>query len=212
VELLVGGLAAWTVARHGVSWAALVEFLFAAALVALAFIDLDTWLLPFALTIPLALLSVGAGALGLSPARTIHGALSGGALGFGAFLAVHLVGERVFRKEALGFGDVVLLGGLGAFLGPRALLPVILLSSLQGAVVGIALLLLGRGEPGPAAEAPPPHAHPLEEDASVEPDDWIPPRHAIPYGPFLALAALEWLYLAGPLARLVPPLSLFLPR
>jgi leader peptidase (prepilin peptidase)/N-methyltransferase len=245
VELLVGGFGAWSVARHGVSAGALAEFLFAATLVALAFIDLDTWLLPFVLTVPLSLLGLVAGALGLAPSRTIQGALTGGALGFGAFLAVHLVGERVFKKEALGFGDVVLLGALGAFLGPRALLPVILLSSLQGAVVGIVLLLVGRGEPGPEAgpadplaadgstpdappastpgggerevapgggARPPRQAHPLEEDAAVEPDDWIPPRHAIPYGPFLALAALQWLYLAGPLSRLVPALSVFLPR
>jgi leader peptidase (prepilin peptidase)/N-methyltransferase len=40
-------------------------------------------------------------------------------------------------------------------------------------------------------------------------EDWVPPRHAVPFGPFLALGALEWLYLSGALARLAPVLRIF---
>jgi leader peptidase (prepilin peptidase)/N-methyltransferase len=76
-------------------------------------------------------------------------------------------------------------------------------------------------------EAPVEQAPPLADqdtgDGAAEParppadrdggeDDWVPPRHAIPYGPFLALAALQWLFLARPLARLLPVLSIFLGR
>jgi leader peptidase (prepilin peptidase)/N-methyltransferase len=247
VEALVAALAAWVAWRHGPTAAALLELTLVALLVALAFIDLDTWLLPWALTIPVALLSLAGGALGLTPAGSLPAAALGGGLGFGLFLLVHLVGEKVLHKEALGFGDVVLLGAMGAWLGARALLPVVLLSSLQGAVVGVALLLLGKGEPGPAApaggaapaDAPLPAAPgPATAGAPAAPaapgpaapaadaagpatptgpatpadeeDDWIPPRHAIPYGPFLVLAALEWLFLGPALARLVPALSVFL--
>jgi leader peptidase (prepilin peptidase)/N-methyltransferase len=200
VEALVAALAGAAAWRHGPSLAWGAEVAFLALLVALAFIDLDTWLLPWALTVPLTLLALGLGAAGATPAGTFGLALVGWGCGFGLFLLVHLVGEKVFKKEAMGFGDVVLLGAIGGWLGPLGLLPVILLSSLQGAAVGVALLLAGKGEPGPAPGQAP----------SAGEDDWVPPRHAIPYGPWLALAAAEWLLLGPLLARAVPVLSTFL--
>ncbi len=216
VEALVGLLGALAVARHGVGAAALAELTFEALLVALAFIDLDTWLLPFALSLPLAALGLLAGGLGLAPSATLVGALIGGGAGFLAFLVIHLVGEKVFHREAMGFGDVVLLGGLGAWLGPWGLLPVILLSSLQGSLVGVALILLGRSQPGPAEAVPPgpppdapAAAEVTEPPADVAEEDWTPPRHSLPFGPFLALAALEWLLLGPWLCRAVPFLGLF---
>jgi leader peptidase (prepilin peptidase)/N-methyltransferase len=231
VEALVAGLAAWVALRHGPTAAAAVELALVALVVALAFIDLDTWLLPWSLTLPLAALALLGGAARLTPAGSLGAAALGGALGFGLFLLVHVVGEKVLKKEAMGFGDVVLLGGLGAWLGPLGLLPVILLSSLQGALVGVALLLLGKGEPGPpetstepstssagSISARPERSAPSEvegpESRGPPADDeaWVPPRHAIPYGPFLVLAALEWLLLARPLASLVPAFELFLGR
>jgi leader peptidase (prepilin peptidase)/N-methyltransferase len=207
VELLVAVLGGLAVQRHGVGAAAMAELTFGALLVVLAFIDLDTWLLPFSLSLPLAALGLLAGGLGLAPSGSFGGALLGGGVGFLAFLVVHLVGEKIFHREAMGFGDVVLLGGLGGWLGVGGLLPVILLSSLQGSVVGIALVLLGRGQPGPPAPEP------AAAEAPVEPEeDWIPPRHSLPFGPFLALAALEWLLLGPWLARAVPLLSPFVGR
>jgi leader peptidase (prepilin peptidase)/N-methyltransferase len=214
VELLVAVLGALAVQRHGVAPAAAVELAFGAFLVALAFIDLDTWLLPFSLSLPFAALGLAAGWLQLAPSGSLGVSLLGGGVGFLAFLVVHLVGEKVFKREAMGFGDVVLLGGIGAWLGAWSLLPVILLSSLQGSVVGIALLLLGRGQPGPPAAPglarPEAGAGPVA--APVEEDDWIPPRNSVPFGPFLALAALEWLLLGPWLARGVPVLALFAGR
>lgn len=196
VELLgaAAGFLAWR--RHGLSAAALAELAFAAGLLALAFIDLDTWLLPHVLTWPLIAFGLAMSALDLSAASLLS-SVWGAVIGFAAFALVSVVGEKVFKKEALGFGDVWLLSGLGAWLGARALLPVVLLASLQGSVVGVALLLLGRSEPGPEP------AHPVADE------DWVPPRHAVPFGPFLALGALEWLYLSSVLARLVPALEVF---
>ncbi len=214
VELLVAVLGGLAVQRHGLSAAAAAELAFGSFLVALAFIDLDTWLLPFALSLPFAALGLAAGWLHLAPSASIGGALLGGGVGFLAFLVVHLVGEKVFRREAMGFGDVVLLGGIGSWLGMGALLPVILLSSLQGSAVGIGLLLLGRGQPGPRAEAglARPEAGRVPAAASLEEDDWVPPRNAVPFGPFLALAALEWLLLGPWLAGVVPLLTPFVGR
>lgn len=250
VELLGGllGWAAWH--RHGFTAAALAELCFTALLLALAAIDLDTWLLPNALTWPLIALGLGAAALRLSAAPSLASAAWGAGLGFAAFFAVSFLGEKVMKKEALGFGDVWLLSGLGAWLGALALLPVVLLASTQGAVVGLALVALGKGQPGPAeapgvgadpsstpggapvaapdqgaasAPGPAPTSPPAEaidpapaagaEQPSAEPadevDDWVPPRNAVPFGPFLVAGALEWLWFAGPLSRAIPLFEIF---
>jgi leader peptidase (prepilin peptidase)/N-methyltransferase len=234
VELLGAGAAAASVLRHGATLAAAFELAFVLLLVALAFVDLDTWLLPHALTWPVIALGVAAAALGAGAAGSLRASLAGAAAGWAAFAALSVAASRLLRKEALGFGDVWLLAGLGAFLGLPALLPVVLLASLQGSVVGLVLLAAGKGEPGPAeppapspaappgaaapgeppappaaADAPIASAPPAPAEAPEEPE-WIPPRHAVPFGPFLALAALEWLYGAPLLAELVPALGVFL--
>jgi leader peptidase (prepilin peptidase)/N-methyltransferase len=198
VEALVAGLALLAWRRHDLTLAAPAELVLGALLVALAFIDLDTWLLPHALTWPLIALGLLAGALRATPAGSLADAALGAVVGFAAFAAVSLGGRYVLKKDALGFGDVWLLAGIGAWLGAPALLPVVLLASIQGSVVGLALLALGKGEPGPAPDAAP-----------TSDEDWVPPRHAVPFGPFLALGALEWLLLGDRLAALVPPLALF---
>lgn len=233
VELLGAGAAGVAVSRHGPTLAAAAEFAFVSLLVALAFIDLDTWLLPHALTIPLILLGLVGGALGVTAAPSLWSAGLGAVIGFGAFAALAFTAERLLGKEALGFGDVYLLGGLGAWLGAGALLPVVLLASLQGSLIGVLLILLGRSQPGPAPQSPagpdepptPPAAGgPAADSAPPVPeanpevgalmtegegDDWVPPRHAVPYGPFLAAGALQWLYLGEYLADWVPALAVF---
>jgi leader peptidase (prepilin peptidase)/N-methyltransferase len=211
LELLGGAAALVAVQRHGLSAAALAEFAFASALLALSFIDLDTWLLPHAITVPLLLAGLVLSALSLTAAPSLAWSAAGAATGWLSFAAISLVGEKLLRKEALGFGDVWLLGGIGAWLGVAGLLPVVLLASTQGAVVGIGLILAGRGQPGPAHRPPPPAGSAVEEGVdAVEPEvDWVPPRHAVPFGPFLAAGALEWLWLQGWLAKALPALSLF---
>jgi leader peptidase (prepilin peptidase)/N-methyltransferase len=215
VEFLGGAAALVAVSRHGLSPAALAEFGFAATLLALSFIDLDTWLLPHVITVPLLLAGVGLSALGLTAAPSLPSSLGGAAAGWLSFAAVSVAGEKVLRKEALGFGDVWLLGGIGAWVGVGGLLPVVLLASLQGTVIGLALILLGRGQPGPAPAAGPdpaatgPEVAPEIAPAPVSDADWVPPRNAVPFGPFLAAGALEWLWLQGWLAQVVPAMSIF---
>ena len=199
VEILGGAAALVAVSRHGLSLPALAEFAFAATLLALSFIDLDTWLLPHVLTVPLLAAGVGLSAAGLTAAPSFLGSLAGAAVGWLSFAAVSVIGEKLLKKEALGFGDVWLLGGIGAWVGVAGLLPVILLASVQGSVIGLVLIAIGRGQPGPVEPTP-----------ASDPDaDWIPPRNAVPFGPFLAAGALEWLWLQGWLATLVPTLSIF---
>ncbi|HSD19426.1 MAG TPA: hypothetical protein VLC54_05295, partial [Anaeromyxobacter sp.] len=98
-----------------------------------------------------------------------------------------------------------LLGGLGAWLGLGALLPIVLLASVQGSVVGIALLMLGKAQKGERTKDA---ARPSADEGAAD-EDWVPPKNAVPFGPFLALGALEWLYAAGLLARAFPSLDAF---
>ena len=208
VEILGGAAALVAVSRHGLSLAALAEFAFAASLLALSFIDLDTWLLPHVITVPLLLAGLGLSAVALTAAPSFLSSAGGAGAGWLSFAAVSVIGEKVMKKEALGFGDVWLLGGIGAWLGLAGLLPVVLLASIQGAVVGLALLAAGRGQPGPAAPVEPP-LQPVAAPVNDPDADWVPPRNAVPFGPFLAAGALEWLWLQGWLADVVPALSLF---
>lgn len=210
VELLVGLLALALVRRFGLEWHTLSLFVFVCLLVAITYIDLDHWIIPHVLTWPGIL--IGLGSSFIDPTRTPTDALIGAVAGFGVFALVGIVGALVFRKEALGQGDWWLLALIGAFLGWQALLPVILLASLQGSVVGVLLIVLGRNETGeePAAATEPrveassggattEPAPAKDESQPVDEDDeeWIPPRNAVPFGPFLALAALEQLFV-GP--------------
>ncbi len=215
VELLGAAAALLALRRHGLSAAAAAELALAATLVALAFIDLDTWLLPDLLTWPLLAAGLGLSALGLTSAATLTSSILGAAVGFGTFAAVSLAGSRIFKREALGFGDVWLLGGLGAWLGLGATLPVVLLASIQGTAVGLVLLVLGKlPKGGPSPRPSPPAAEreerpPVREGEGTEEDDWVPPKNAVPFGPFLVLGGLEWLYLAGEIVRLFPVLEVF---
>jgi leader peptidase (prepilin peptidase)/N-methyltransferase len=200
VELLGAAAAFVAWRRHGLSPPAAAELAFVATLLALSFVDLATWLLPHALTWPLLGAGLAASALGLSAAPSLAASAAGAAIGFGAFAAVAWLGKLAARKEAMGLGDVWLLAGIGAWQGALALLPVVLLASIQGSVVGLLLVAIGRAQPGPAPGAAPP---------ADDEEGWVPPRNAVPFGPFLALGALEWLWLSGPLAALVPALDVF---
>jgi leader peptidase (prepilin peptidase) / N-methyltransferase len=228
LELAGAAAALLALRRHGLSSAAAAEMAFASLLLALGLIDLDTWLLPHALTWPLLGAGLALSALGLTPAGSLAPALYGAGIGFAAFAALAVAGRKVLGREALGFGDVWLLAGLGAWLGVGALLPVVLLASLQGTAVGLVLAGLGRLPKGEAAPSPSPP--PGEREKTIpgrEPPlplrrvsggegrgegaeaNWVPPRNAVPFGPFLVAGALEWLYLGDRLASAIPGLQPF---
>jgi leader peptidase (prepilin peptidase)/N-methyltransferase len=201
VELLGGVTAVACTARHGLGPEAAAEFALVATLLALSAIDVDTWTLPHVITLPLLAAGIALSALHVTHAAALGASLAGAAAGWLGFAAVAFLGERLMKKEALGFGDVWLLSAIGAWMGLPALLPVVLLASLQGTVVGIALILLGRAQTGrtPEGAGPPP-----------DPDDaWVPPRNAVPFGPFLAVGAVEWLWFQGHIVAVAPILGIF---
>ena len=138
VELLTGALfyaCAW---RWGASPSALAWSAFSAMLLALALIDWDTTLLPDDLTLPLLWLGLLAAAVHWI-ATDLNSAFWGAVAGYGSLWAVYWLFKLVTGKEGMGYGDFKLFAALGAWLGWQALVPLILLASVLGAVVGIAM-------------------------------------------------------------------------
>ena len=150
VELATGtfsGLAAW---QFGFGVEALSALLLIWMLIALTGIDIDTQLLPDSLTLPLLWLGLG---INLFAVWTpLSSAVIGAMLGYGILWSVYWLFKWVTGKEGMGFGDFKLLGALGAWFGWEAVPVMILLSSLVGAILGIAILLIkrqGRDTPMP---------------------------------------------------------------
>ena len=158
VELLTAVCSALIVWKLGVGWQAAAGLLFTWALIALAGIDVRTQLLPDQITLPLLWFGL---LIALAPFFVdASSAILGAAIGYLSLWSVYWGFKLLTGKEGMGYGDFKLLGALGAWMGPWALLPIVLLSSLIGAVVGGTLLAVqGRDRATP-----------------------------IPFGPFLAAA------------------------
>jgi leader peptidase (prepilin peptidase)/N-methyltransferase len=142
VELATGLVTAWAVWHWGPTPKALSAAVFLWALIALTFIDFDTQLLPDSITVPLAWAGMVVNAFGLF--TDLHSALWGAVAGYLALWAVYWLFKLIRGKEGMGYGDFKLLSAIGAWLGWKMLLPVILLSSVVGACVGIALIVAKR--------------------------------------------------------------------
>lgn len=127
-------------------------------LIALTMIDIDTQLLPDNITLPLLWLGLIANYFGLFV--SLENSLWGAIGGYLSLWSVYWLFKLATGKEGMGYGDFKLLAALGAWLGWQMLLPIILLSSLVGATIGIGMILI-RGR-----------------------DKNIP----IPFGPYLAIA------------------------
>ncbi|WP_091999395.1 A24 family peptidase [Polaromonas sp. OV174] len=139
VELFTGGLYFFCVWRWGWSPTALVWCGFSAALLALAMIDWDTTLLPDDITLPLLWAGLVAAALQWNPVVTLSSALWGAVAGYLSLWTVYWLFKLVTGKEGMGYGDFKLFAALGAWFGWSALVPMILMASVIGAIVGIAM-------------------------------------------------------------------------
>ncbi|MES2956370.1 MAG: A24 family peptidase [Pseudomonadota bacterium] len=139
VELATGGLFFFCAWRWGLSWTGLAWSGFAAALVALALIDWDTTLLPDDITLPLLWAGLIVAVLGWNPTVSLSNALWGAVAGYLSLWLVYWVFKLVTGKEGMGYGDFKLFAALGAWMGWSALVPIILMASVIGALVGIAM-------------------------------------------------------------------------
>lgn len=160
VELLTGVLSGYIAWHFGFGMAAAGALLFTWSMIALTFIDLDTFYLPDSITLPLLwlglLFNINATYVSLSSA------VIGAAAGYLTLWSVYWAFKWATGKEGMGYGDFKLLAAIGAWLGWTMLPLTILLSSLVGAVIGIGLIVFaGRGRSVP-----------------------------IPFGPYLAIAGM----------------------
>ena len=139
VELVTGALFFFCAWRWGWSLTTLVWCGFSAALLALAMIDWDTTLLPDDITLPLLWAGLIAAALQWNPAVNLSTALWGAVAGYLSLWSVYQAFKLVTGKEGMGYGDFKLFAALGAWFGWPALVPMILMASVIGAVIGIAM-------------------------------------------------------------------------
>jgi len=139
VELVTGALFYFCAWRWGLTVTGLAWCGFAAALLALAVIDWDTTLLPDDITLPLVWAGLIVAAVGWNPAVPLTVALWGAVAGYLSLWLVYWAFKLVTGKEGMGYGDFKLFAALGAWFGWPALVPMILMASVIGAVVGIAL-------------------------------------------------------------------------
>jgi leader peptidase (prepilin peptidase)/N-methyltransferase len=144
VELATAGLLAVTHHRFGLTVLAAEVGTLMLLVVALGFIDLEHHLLPDVLTLPGLALGLGGAALEGWP--MLRDGLVGAALGALIPTAVILGYTWLRGREGMGWGDVKLLAMLGAFLGWRGMLMTLVLGSLAGGVVGVGLIVSGRGK------------------------------------------------------------------
>ncbi|PCK09160.1 MAG: prepilin peptidase [Alteromonadaceae bacterium] len=158
IELISGLLSLFIAAYFGYSLELGLALVFTWSLIALTMIDIDHQLLPDDIVMPLMWLGLLVNTQGIfaSPIDAIYGA----AAGFLTLWAIYWAFKLLTKKEGMGRGDFKLLAALGAWMGWQLLPMVILLSSIVGAVIGIAgILIYGK-------------------------DKNIP----IPFGPYLAIA------------------------
>lgn len=161
VELATGVLFAWAGWRWGLTVTGVAWCGFTAAVLALAGIDWDTTLLPDDITLPLLWAGLVASASGIV-AVPLPDALWGAVAGYLSLWSVYWAFKLLTGKEGMGHGDFKLFAAFGAWFGWQALVPIILMASVIGAVVGIGIKLMDR----------------LREGGYV------------PFGPFLALGGL----------------------
>ncbi|MEZ5461963.1 A24 family peptidase [Dokdonella sp.] len=172
VELLSAAGCAIVAFKLGFGWPLLAALAFTWILIAASGIDARTQLLPDQLTLPLLWLGL---LLSLVPVFVdAPTAILGAAIGWASLWSVFWLFKLTTGKEGMGYGDFKLLGALGAWMGATALLPIILMSSLIGAVVGGAILAINRkGKNTP-----------------------------IPFGPFIAAAGWVWFVFGSELSAL----------
>lgn len=139
VEAVTGALFFFCAWRWGLTATGLAWSGFAAALLALALIDWDTTLLPDDVTLPLLWAGLIVAALGWNPAVQLMDALWGAVAGYLSLWLVYWAFKLVTGKEGMGYGDFKLFAALGTWFGWSALVPMILMASVIGALVGIAL-------------------------------------------------------------------------
>lgn len=165
IELLAAVLSAVVAWHFGYTLQTLFALLLTWSLIALTFIDIDHHLLPDSINLPMIWLGLILSLFGLY--TDAHSSIIGAAAGYGSLWLVFHLFKLATGKDGMGFGDFKLLALFGAWLGWQSLPLIVLLSTLTGAVLGVASIIFAKRD----------HSTP------------------IPFGPYLAIAgwiALIW--------------------
>ena len=163
VELSTAILSAVAVWRFGASPELLAALLFTWMLICMTMIDVDHLLLPDNLTLSLLWIGLLININGLF--IPLSDAVIGGVIGYGVLWSLYWAFKLATGKEGMGYGDFKLLAALGAWFGWQAILPILLLSSVIGSVIGLSLMASRR----------------------------LSAERVLPFGPALAIAG--WVYL-----------------
>ena len=169
VELLTGILFLAVYLHSGWQPATICWLIFVSLLIPVTFIDLDCQIIPDRFSLSGIVLGFLCSLAGLTVVwwESVLGIIIGGGV-------LWLIAEGYYRltgRDGMGGGDVKLLAMIGAFLGMKSLLFIILVSSLMGSVVGVLLMVINKKDS----------------------------QFAIPFGPFLAFGALVYLFWGQPL-------------
>lgn len=162
VELVTGALFAFCIWRWGLTPTGLAWCGFSAALLTLSMIDWDTTLLPDNITLPLLWAGLLLSALKVTSVP-LGSAVWGAAAAYFSLWLIYWVFKLITGKEGMGYGDFKLFAALGAWFGWQALVPIILMASVFGALIGLLLKFSSQ----------------LREGGYV------------PFGPFLGIAGLS---------------------
>lgn len=172
VEILNALLYVAALWRFGLGWYLLPIFAFCSVMVVITFIDLDFQIIPDILTVSGAIFGLIASSIILPDIfkpwhivgfkNSLIGIITGG----GLFFAIAFIGELLLKKEAMGMGDVKMMGMVGAILGWKGVLLTTFTGSLLGSIIGMSLMrITGKGR-----------------------------DYRIPFGPFLAAGAIVTLF------------------
>ena len=177
VELVTALLTLFLFMRFGPTFVFLVLFLFCSAMVVVTFIDLEHQIIPDVISLP----GIVAGFIFsfFIPQIGWLNSLIGIVVGGGSLWLVASGYELLTKKEGMGGGDIKLLAMMGAFFGWKAIPFIIFVSSLVGSVIGVTVMLIRK------------------KDAKL----------AIPFGPFLALGAILYIFFGSQLIHLYLSLS-----
>lgn len=169
VEFLTALFSLATMMMFGPSVAFFIYFAFVSSLIVITFIDLDHQIIPDVISLPG--IPLGFLASFVLPEITYKESLIGIVIGGGLLLLVAIGYEFIAKKEGMGGGDVKLLAMIGAFLGWKGVLFTIFSGSLVGTVIGVTIMV-AQGKDS---------------------------KYAIPFGPFLSMGALLYLFFGEPI-------------
>ncbi len=163
VELLGGLIALVIFLKFGFSMKFIFWLIFGYCLLVLSFIDLELFIIPDIIILILLI----SGVFFVIYNNTVLSGIIGGIFGFALFYILSVVFSKIFKQEALGFGDVKLLGVIGLWVGWRGVIYTVFCASFIGSIVGLVLIILfGKNF-----------------------------KAKIPFGPFLAISAFSYLFI-----------------